>query len=193
MKMSKITIYLSVRFSFTVGGEGAARLWGDGAEAVAATADGLMEGVKEKAEGAEGVSEGGFEAKEKPEDPEPKPVDPPMEKAEAAEMEHVVGTEKLNDDDDDTDDGTGPPAVGTMLNGALEEEAVGAGGVEVAADVRPRFGNVAGADVLKAAILGGCVSKEPANRKELAFISPIIAIIANSTTSKWNSLGVIYE
>lgn len=164
MKMSKITIYLSFRFNFTVGGEGAARIWGDGAEAVAATAGGLMEGVKEKAEGAEGVSDGGFVAKEKLEDAEPKAVDPPREKAEVAVMEHVDGTEKLNDDDDG-----GPPAGGTILNGAVEEEAAGAGGMEAAADVRPRFGNVAGADVLKAGILGACAPREPANREEIFF------------------------
>lgn len=159
-------IYLSFRLSFTVGGEGAARLWGVGAGAGdgAATVDGLMEGVKENAEGAEGVSEGGLEAKEKPEDPEPKGVDPPREKAEGAEVEHVVGTEKMNEDDDD-DTGT----VGTMLNGAVEEEATGAGGVEVAAAVRPRFGNVAGADGMEAAILGGWIAKEPVNRKEICF------------------------
>lgn len=125
-----------------------------------------MEGVKENAEGAEGVSEGGLEAKEKPEDPEPKAVDPPREKAKGAAVGHVVGTEKLNDDDDDN---PCPPAVGTMLNGAVEEEAVGAGGVEAAADVRPRFGNDAGADVMEAKPLGGCVAKEPANRKEICF------------------------
>lgn len=123
-----------------------------------------MEGVKEKAEGAEGVSEGGFEAKAKPADAEPKAVDPPREKAEVAEMEHVEGTEKLNDDDD-----AGPPAGGTILKGAVEEEAAGAGGVEAAADVRPRFGNVAGADVLKAGILGVCATREPANRKGICF------------------------
>lgn len=167
MKMFEMTIYLSFRFSFTVGGEGAARIWGVEAEAVAATADGFMEGVKENAEGAEGVSEGGLEAKEKPEDPEPKAVDPPREKAEGAAVEHVVGTEKLNDDDDD--DNTCPPAVGTMLNGAVEEEAVRAGRVEAAADVRPRFGNDAAADVMEAKPLGGCVAKEPANRKEICF------------------------
>lgn len=162
--MPKIMIYLSFRFSFTVGGEGAARLWGVGTGAGATTAGGLTEGVKENAEGAEGVSEGGLEAKENPEDPEPKGVDPPREKAGGAPGEHVVGTEKMKlDDDDDTG------AVGTMLNGAAEEEAAGAGGVETAAEVRPRAGNVTGADVMEAAILGGWVAKEPVNRKEMCF------------------------
>lgn len=109
-------IYLSFKFSFTVGGEGAARLWGVGDGAGATTADGLMEGVKEKAEGADGVSEGGLEAKEKLDVPEPNGVGPPREKAEAPAVEFVVGTEKVKDDDDDD---TG--AEGGMLNGAADE------------------------------------------------------------------------
>lgn len=109
-------IYLSFKFSFTVGGEGAARLWGVGDGAGAATADGLMEGVKEKAEGADGVSEGGLEAKEKLDVPEPNGVGPPREKADAPAVEFVVGTEKVKDDDDDD---TG--AEGAMLNGAADE------------------------------------------------------------------------
>lgn len=115
-----------------------------------------MEGVKENAEGAEGVSEGGLEAKEKPKDPEPKGVGPPREKAEGAEgeEEHVVGTEKLKPEDDAADTGT----AGTMLNGAAEEEAAGAWGVEAAAEVKLRFGKFAGADGMEAAIFGGCVA-----------------------------------
>lgn len=117
-----------------------------------------MEGVKENAEGAEGVSEGGLDAKEKPEDAEPKGVDPPREKAGADAL--VVGTEKLNDDDD-----TCPPAGGTMLNGAADAEAVGAG-VAVATDVGPKFGNDTGAGVMAAELLDGCVAKEPANTEK---------------------------
>lgn len=67
--------YLSFRFNFTVGGEAATRLCR--VEAAGATAGGLMEGVlMENAEGAEGVSEGGLEAKEKPKDPEPNTPEP---------------------------------------------------------------------------------------------------------------------
>lgn len=118
-----------------------------------------MEGVKEKAEGAEGVSEGGLDAKEKPEDAEPKGVDPPREKAGAAAL--VVGTEKLNDDEEDDDD-TCPTPGGTMLNGAADAEAVGAG----AAAAKPNFGNDAGAGAMEAELLVGCVAKEPANREK---------------------------
>lgn len=135
-----------------------------------------MEGVKENAEGAEGVSEGGLEAKEKPEDPEPKGVGTPREKAEGAEVEHVDGTEKLKPDDDAADD-TG--AVGTTLNGAAEEEAEGAGGVEAAAEVRLMFGNVVGADGMEAAILGGWAAKEPG----LGSLSPSKASTVGAETS----------
>lgn len=167
---------LSFRFDFTVSVEGVVILWGvgagagagveagvgvgAGAGAGAATADGLMEGVlKENADGAEGVSEGGLEAKEKLEDPDPtdpKGVVPPRENTEGAEVAQVDGTEKVKPDDDD-DTGT----VGTMLNGAAEEEAAGAGGVEAAAEVRPRFANAAGVDGVEAAALGSWVAKEP--------------------------------
>lgn len=120
-----------------------------------------MEGVKENAEGAEGVSEGGLDAKEKPEDAEPKAVDAPREKAGADAL--VVGTEKLNDDDEED---TCPPAGGTMLNGAMEEEAVGAAGVAAATDVRPKFEKDVGAGVMEAELLDGCVAKEPVNREK---------------------------
>ncbi len=123
-----------------------------------------MEGVKENAEGAEGVSEGGLEAKEKPEDAEPKGVDSPSEKADVAEVEQVVGTEKVNDE---AEDDTG--AVGPMLKGAAVKEAAGAGGVEEAAAVRLRFGNVAGADGTDEAILGRWVNEEPVNRNKNYF------------------------
>lgn len=139
-------------------------LWGVGA--VAATADGLTEGVKEN---AEGVSEGGgLEAKEKPTDPEPKGVGAAMENGGGAEEAHVVGTEKLKPDDDAVDVAG---AVGTMLNGAAEEAAAGARGVEAANEVKLRFGNVAGADGKVAASLGGWGAKEPVNKKinELSF------------------------
>lgn len=63
-------IYLSFRFSFTVGGDGAAVLCGTRAEAVVAPAAGLIEGENKNAEGAEGVSVRGLGAKEKPVDPE---------------------------------------------------------------------------------------------------------------------------
>lgn len=147
---------LSFRLSFTVGGEAVAMFWG--VRAGAATADGLLEGAKENAEGAEGVSEGGLEPNEKLEDAEPKGVGAFREKADGAAVAHVVGTEKLKPDDDTAED-TG--AAGTMLNGAADEEAAGAGGVEAAAEVRLRFGNAAGADGMEAAILGGWVAKEP--------------------------------
>lgn len=131
---------------------------GVGVGAGAVTTGGLMEGVlKENAESAEGVSEGGLEAKEKG---EPKGVDPPREKAGVAEVAQVDGTVKVKPD---ADDETG--AVGTMLNGAAEEEAAGAGGVDAAAEARPRFGNVAGPDGMEAATLGSWTAKEPVNRK----------------------------
>lgn len=134
---------------------------GVGVGAGAVTAGGLMEGVlKENAESAEGVSEGGLEAKEKTEDPEPKGVGPPREKAGVAEVAQVDGTEKVKPD---ADEETG--AAGPMLNGAAEEEAAGAGGVDAAAEARPRFGNVAGPDGMEAATLGGWTAKEPVNRK----------------------------
>lgn len=135
-----------------------------------------MEGVKENAEGAEGVSEGGLEPNEKLEDVEPKDMGAPREKAEGAAVAHVVGTEKLKPDDDTAAD-TG--AAGTMLNGAAAEEAAGAGGVEAAAEVRLRFGNAAGADGMEAAILGGWVAKEPG----LGSLSPSKARTAGAETS----------
>lgn len=163
--MSEIRIHLSFRFSFTVGGEGAARLWG--VKAGAATAGGLMEGVKENADAPEGVSEGGLEAKEKPEAPEPNAVDPPRLKAEGAEVEHVVGTGKI--DDACVDAAICTPAVGPMLNGAKEEDAAGAAGVGAAADARPRLGNDAGTDVMEDELLLGCVVKEPVDREKICF------------------------
>lgn len=149
-----------MRFSLTVGGEALTRLWD--VEAGAANAGGLMEGaLKENAEGAAGVSEGGLEVKEKVDDPEPKGADPPRENAEGVEVvEQVVGTEKVKLD---VDDDTG--AAGTMLNGALEDEGGRAGAVETAADVKPMFGNGTGAAETGAAILAGCVAKEPVRRK----------------------------
>lgn len=91
------------------------------------TADGLMEGVKENAEGA---SAAGLEANEKPRDPEPKGAGTPIEKGGGAVVAHVVGTEKLKPDDGAMDVAG---AAGTMLNGAAEKDAAGAGGVEAAA------------------------------------------------------------
>lgn len=132
-----------------------------------------MEGVlRENAESPEGVSEGGLEAKEKLEGPEPKGADPPRvntegsegtegtEGAEGAEVaENVVGTEKVNPDDD-----TG--AVETKLKGAAEEEAAaGTEELEAAAEVKPRFGNDAGTDGMEVASLAGWGAKEPVNRK----------------------------
>lgn len=124
-----------------------------------------MEGVlRENAESAEGVSEGGLEANEKLEGPEPKGADPPKENAEGAEgakvAEKVVGIEKVNPDED-------AGAVGTKLNGAaVEEEAAGADMLEAGAEGNPRLGNDAGADGTEAAGLAGWVAKEPANRKK---------------------------
>lgn len=122
-----------------------------------------MEGALiENAEGADGVSKGGLEAKEKLEGPDPKGVVPARENtegADGAEVAQVDGTEKVKlDDDDDTG------AVGAMLNG--EAEAAGAGGVEAAAGARPRFANAAGAAGVEAAVLGGWVAKKPMNRNE---------------------------
>lgn len=127
-----------------------------------------MEGVlRENAESAEGVSEGGLEAKEKLEDPEPKGADPPRvnaegtDGAEGAEVaENVFGTEKVNPDDD-------AGAVETKLNGATEEEeAAGTEVMEAAAEVKPRFGNDAGTDGMEVASLAGWDAKEPVNRKQ---------------------------
>lgn len=110
----------------------------------------MIEGLlKVNAKGAEGMSGAGLEANEKLDDPEPKGVDPPREKAEGAEVEPVVGTENMKlDDEDDTG------AAGTVLNGAVEEEAAVVGGVEAAAEERVRFGNAAGPDGMEAAVLG---------------------------------------
>lgn len=145
-------MYLSFRFSFTVGGQVAAILWRDGSVAVAAgtTVDGLMVEGNRNADCAEGVSEGGLLAKENPKDPEPKGAE-----AEAVEDESALVTEKPNDDDDDED--TGPLAVGTTLKGPAE-----AGRVAAATDERPRLGNTAGAT--EAALLGGCISNKPVQR-----------------------------
>lgn len=139
---------LSFRFSLTVGGEAVGRPCG--AEAGADATGGLMEVVlKENAEGAVGVSEGGFEAKEKPEDPEPKTAAPPREK-----VEQVVGIEKVKADEDD-DTGAG----GMILNGAVEEGAAGA--AEMEGTGAPMFENAAGVGRIEAAILGGWLASEP--------------------------------
>lgn len=112
--------------------------------------------LKEKAEGAEGVSEGGLEANGKP-----KVAGAPRVKAEGAEVEQVVGTEKVKPA---ADDDTG--ALGTTLNGAVIDEVAGAGELETAAGVRPRLGNAAEADGMEAASLGGWVAKAPVNREK---------------------------
>lgn len=138
-----------------VGGQGAAILWRDGSVAVAAgtTVVGLMVEGNRNADCAEGVSEGGLVAKEKPKDPEPKGAE-----AEAVADESALVTEKPNDEDDDEDDeGTGALAVGTTLKGPAE-----AGRVAAATDERLRLGNTAGAT--EAALLGGCISNEPVQR-----------------------------
>lgn len=138
-----------------VGGEGAAILWIDGSEVVAAgaTVNGLIVEENRNADCAEGVSEGGLVAKENPKDPEPKGAE-----AEAVEDERALVTEKPNDDDDD-DGGTGPLAVGTTLKGPAEAGRVGA-----AADVRPRLGNAAGPEAIEAPLLDGATANEPAQR-----------------------------
>lgn len=135
-----------------MGGEGAAILWRDGSDAVAAgaTVDGLIVEENRNADCAEGVSEGGLVAKENPKDPEPKGAE-----AEAVEDERALVTEKPNDDDG----GTGPLAVGTTLKGPAEAGRVGA-----AADVRPRLGNAAGAEAIEAPLLDGGTANEPAQR-----------------------------
>lgn len=154
-------VNLSARFSFTVGGEAAAILWGVGVGSGDATAAGLMGGAKEKAEGAEGVSEGGL-AKEKLEGPGPKGAVVATEKAGGAEEAQVVGTEKAKLDDDAEDTG----GAGATLNGAAEGAAAGARRAGAAAGGKPRFGNVAGADGMEAegmeaATLGGWAAKAP--------------------------------
>lgn len=137
---------LSLKLGFIVGGVATAMLWGAGA--VEATGNGLVEGaLKENADSAEGVSEGGLEAKEKPEAPEPKIVDPLSEKADGADVAHVEGTENVKLDDD----------IGAMLNGA-EEEATVAGGVE-AAEAGHRVGNAAGPDGIDGAALWDIVTE----------------------------------
>lgn len=125
-----------------------------------------MDGVvKENPKGAEGLSEAGLEANEKLEDPEPKGVDPPREKADGAMVDvPVTGTEKVNPTEETA-------AVEPMLKGEAEEEAAGAWRVEAAPEERSRFGNVAGMDGIGAGILGGCVAKEPVNRKYIWFQS----------------------
>lgn len=137
-----------------MGGQGAAILWRDGSAAAAGgtTVDGLMVEGSRNADCAEGVSEGGLEAKENPKDPEPKG-------AEAVVDESALVTEKPNDDDDDDEEGTGAlaVAVGTTLKGPAE-----AGRAAAATDERPRLGNAAGAT--EAALLGGCISNEPVQR-----------------------------
>lgn len=149
-------MYLSFRFSFMVGGEGAAILWSDGPEAVPAgtTVDGLMEEENRNADGAEEVSEGGLVANVNPEDPEPKGAE-----VEAVEEESAFVTEKTNDDDDV--DGTGPLAVGTTLKVPAVAERV-----EVAADAGPRLGNAAGAEAIEVALLGGCTANKPKQSKD---------------------------
>lgn len=169
--LPKLTeLYLSLRFSFTVGGEGAATLCravvGAGSGAGVATVDGLTEGVKENAEGAEGVSEGGLEPKEKPEEPEPKGAEPPREKAAGAAVEEeevAAGTEKTKEEEEEEE--AAAAAVGTMLKREEEEEAAGAGGVAAAAGARLRLGKTAAADGMEAAALGGCAAKEPVKRR----------------------------
>lgn len=147
-------MYLSFRFSFTVGGEGAARLWRDGSEAVAAgaTVGVLMLEEKRNADCAEGVSAAGLVAKENPRDPEPKGAE-----ADVVEDERALVAEKPNDDA--SGGGTGPLAVGTTLKGPAEAGRVGA-----AADARPRLGNAAGAEATDAPLLGGGTAREPAQR-----------------------------
>lgn len=71
----------------------------------------------------------------------------------------MVGTEKVNSDEEDD---TG--AVGTKLNGTAEEDAAGADEAEET-DARAMFGNAAGADPAEAAALAGWAAEEPVHRK----------------------------
>lgn len=148
--------YLSFRFSFMVGGEGAAILWRDGPAAGpdGTAADGFME-ENRNAGGAAEVSGGGLGAKVNPEDPEPNGAE-----VVAVEEESALVTEKTNDDDDAAG-GTGPLAVGTTLKVPAAAERV-----EAAADARPRLGNAAGAGSIEAALLGGCTANKPAHSKD---------------------------
>lgn len=130
--------------------------------------------ANENAEEAEGVSEGGLEAKENPEDADPNAVDPPRENADGAEGVQVDGTEKVKLDEDDA-----VGFVGAAPNGAAEKEGAGAGVVETAAGVRPRLENVAGADGTEAATLGAGVAKDPG----MGSLSPSKVSMAGAETS----------
>lgn len=138
-----------------VGGEGAATLWRDGPEAAPAgtAADGFIE-ENRNAGGAAEASGGGLGAKVNSEDPEPNGAE-----AVAVEEESALVTEKTNDDDDVG--GAGPPAVETTLKVPVVAERV-----EAAVDARPRLGNAAGAELIEAALLGGCTANEPAHSKD---------------------------
>lgn len=158
--MLVIRTYLSFRFSFIVGAKGAAaRLCGVGPGA-GATA-GFTVGAKEKAEGPEGVSEGGLEANEKPDAPETNAEDPPRLKAEVAAA--VVGTGKTDEVDVVT---TGMPVMGPMLKGDDEEEkegAAGAGGA--AAEATLRLGKVAEDE-----LVGVFAAKEPVGQSNPLYL-----------------------
>lgn len=120
--------------------------------------------LNENAESADGVSDGGLEANEKPEDPEPKGTDPPKAKAAtgAEVVEKVDGTEKLKPEKADV---TG--AVGAMLKGIMEDGAEETGGLGAAAEeARLMLGKAGGAEGTAAGILAGAVATEPLNRKK---------------------------
>lgn len=96
------------------------------------------------ADGAEEVSKRGLVANVNPEDPEPKGAE-----VVAVEEESALVTEKTNEDEDDVE-GPEPAALGTTLKvPAVADRAAAAAGA------RPRLGNAAGAEVSKAALLGG--------------------------------------
>lgn len=164
--MLEIRRYLSFRFSLTVGATGAAaRLCGVGAGVRAG--DDLIVGAKENAEGPEGASEGGLEAKEKPDAPDTNAEDPPRLKAEGAAT--VVGTGKT--EEADVVASARAPFVGAMPKGGEEEQkdgAVGAGGA--AAEATPRLGKPLGAEVVEDELVGAFAAKEPVGKKAVHII-----------------------
>lgn len=114
-----------------------------------------MGGVKENAEGPEGVSEGGLEANEKLEAPETNAEDPPRVKAEGMAVEDVVDVGKIDEADDII--AAGMPVIGPMLKRDEEE----GGTVGATAEATPMFGNELGAEVAEDELLGGFAAKEP--------------------------------
>lgn len=139
----------------------------DGAAATgAATTGGLLEGeLNGNVGSADGVSNEGLEANEKPEDPEPKGADPPREKAAtgAEVVEKVGGTEKVK-----PEEAVVTGAVGAMLKGVMEDGgAEGTGRLGIAVEAKLMLGKAAGAAGTAAGSLAGADAKEPSDRKKV--------------------------